>query len=58
MNNYITDLIEILPKTSNRKGHIISEAQRVKEFQKTVLIQITETEMLIKALTGGYSMKD
>ena len=48
MNNYITVLIETLHKTSNKKGHIkISEVHKVNEFQKTILIQITESEMII-----------
>ena len=39
MNNYITVLIEILCKTSNNKSKITtSEAHRVKEFQKIILI--------------------
>ena len=52
MNNYITVLIETLNITSNKKGHImISEAYRVKELQKTILIQITETEKIIIAMS-------
>ena len=60
MNNYTTFLIETLHKTSNKKGHVtILEVHGVKEFQKTVLIQITETEMITIAITqaavsGGF----
>ena len=52
MNTYITVLIEKIHKTSNKKGHItILEMHRVKEFQKTILIQMTEKEMIIIAMT-------
>ena len=58
MNNYITVPIETLHKTSNKKGHItILEAHRVKRIPKTILRQITETEMTI-TLTQGHSMED
>ena len=59
MDNYVTPLIETLHKTSNKKGHItISEDHRVKEFQKTILILITETEMIKMTMTQGCSIED
>ena len=51
MNNYITVLIDKLHK-NNKKGHLTTwEVHRVKEFQETILIQITDTEMIIIAMT-------
>ena len=51
MNNYITVLTETVHKTNNKKEHItILEVHRVKEFQKTILVQVTETEMIIIAV--------
>ena len=57
MNNYITVLIETLHKTSNMKGHITT-AHRANEFQRTVLIQITETEMIMIVMAQGHGMED
>ena len=31
---------------------------RIKEFPKTVLIQITETEMIVIAIKQGHGMED
>ena len=43
-------------KTSKMEGHATSEVHRVKEFQVTVLIQITE--MIMIAMVWGHSMED
>ena len=58
VDNYITVQIKTLHKTSNMKGNITTlEAQRVKEFQRTMLIQITETEMIMITITQGHGME-
>ena len=58
MNKFITVLIEILHKTRKMEGHTTSEVHRVKEFQVTVLIQITETEMIMIEMAWRHSMED
>ena len=59
MNNCITVIIETLHKASNNKGYVtISEAHKVKEFQRTISIQMRESEMIIIAITQGHGMED
>ena len=41
------------------KGYITTlEVHRVKEFQRAILIQITETDMIMIAMAQGHGMED